>query len=141
MRSVVALFCGGLFGAGLTVSGMTNTTKVQGWLDLSGEWDPTLAFVLGGAIVPMLVAWAVARRRTRAVLGSPLPGPADPVIDRRLMGGSLLFGTGWALVGLCPGPAMAVLGFGGWPAFLFFAAMVLGMMAKPRLFAERVRHA
>ena len=133
MRLFFALACGALFGAGLTVSGMTNTAKVQGWLDVFGAWDPTLAFVLGGAILPMLVAWRVASRRSASVLGSPLPAPADPVIEPRLATGSALFGAGWALAGLCPGPAMAVLGYGSWPALVFFAAMVAGMMITPRL--------
>lgn len=128
MRLIVALFAGGLFGGGLLVSGMTDTNKVQGWLDFFGAWDPTLAFVLGGAILPMLVAWQIASRRERAVLGTAIPAPSEPVIDRRLIGGSALFGFGWALVGLCPGPAMAVLGFGGTSAWIFFAAMVGGMM-------------
>nr|WP_110553555.1 DUF6691 family protein [Pseudaestuariivita atlantica] len=133
MRLLVALFAGGLFGAGLTVSGMTDTDKVQGWLDLFGAWDPTLAFVLGGAILPMLGAWAIARRRQTAMLGAPIPAPADPVIDAPLVTGSALFGAGWALAGLCPGPALAVLGYGGWPALAFFAAMTAGMIAQPFL--------
>ncbi len=128
MRLIVALLAGGLFGGGLLVSGMTDTSKVQGWLDVFGAWDPTLAFVLGGAIVPMVIAWRIAGRRERSVLGTPIPAPSEPVIDARLIGGSALFGFGWALVGLCPGPAMAVLGFGGTSAWVFFAAMVGGMM-------------
>lgn len=128
MRLIVALLAGGLFGGGLLVSGMTDTAKVQGWLDIFGAWDPTLAFVLGGAILPMVIAWQIAARRDRAVLGTPIPAPSEPVIDARLFGGSALFGVGWALVGLCPGPAMAVLGFGGSPAWVFFPAMVGGMM-------------
>ncbi|MGB1234907.1 MAG: DUF6691 family protein [Planktomarina sp.] len=128
MRILVAFIAGGLFGAGLLVSGMTDTAKVQGWLDLFGNWDPTLAFVLGGAILPMLVAWRVAARRDTAVLGTPIPAQSDPVIDGNLLGGSALFGFGWALVGLCPGPAMAVIGFGGTSALIFGAATVGGMM-------------
>ncbi|MEO0487606.1 MAG: DUF6691 family protein [Pseudomonadota bacterium] len=128
MRALFALLSGALFGLGLTVSGMTDTAKVQGWLDLFGAWDPTLAFVLGGAILPMLVAWRVAAARQRAVLGTPIPAPSEPVLDARLIGGSALFGVGWAIAGLCPGPALAVLGFGGGDAWLFFAAMVAGMV-------------
>lgn len=142
MRGLFALLAGALFGAGLTVSGMTDTAKVQGWLDLFGNWDPTLAFVLGGAILPMLVAWRVAARRQRAVLGSYIPAPADPVIDRRLVVGSVLFGVGWALAGLCPGPALAVLGYGGSDAWLFFAAMAAGMVLNRLLpTARRVEEA
>ncbi|MFQ6547277.1 DUF6691 family protein [Aestuariibius sp. 2305UL40-4] len=127
MRPLVAFLTGALFGSGLLVSGMTDTAKVQGWLDLFGAWDPTLAFVLGGAILPMAVAWRIAAHRSTSVLGDPLPTRPAPVIDARLLTGAALFGIGWALVGLCPGPAMAVLGFGGWPASLFFLAMLAGM--------------
>jgi len=129
MRLLVALIAGALFGAGLTISGMTNTAKVQGWLDLFGAWDPTLAFVLGGAILPMLIAWRIAAARRTAVLGTVLPTPPEPVIDRNLIVGSAFFGVGWALVGLCPGPAIAVLGYGGGNAMLFFIAMLIGMAA------------
>ena len=128
MRVLISLIAGGLFGAGLTVSGMTNTAKVQGWLDLFGAWDPTLAFVLGGAILPMLIAWRIAGRTLpRPVLADVFPASPSQHFDRNLVVGSSFFGFGWALVGLCPGPAMAVLGYGGWPALLFFAALLVGM--------------
>ena len=133
MSALLNLLAGALFGAGLVVSGMTDTARVQGWLDLLGEWDPTLGFVLGGAILPMAAAWRIAARRERALLGAPMPGRPDPAITPRLVGGSALFGVGWALVGLCPGPAMAVAGYGGWPALLFLASMAAGMLAAPRL--------
>lgn len=129
MRLLVAFLAGGLFGTGLLVSGMTNTTKVQGWLDLFGAWDPTLAFVLGGAILPMLVAWRVAAARQNAVLGTPIPAKPQPRIDTRLLMGSVLFGTGWALAGLCPGPALASLSYGGLQGLVFLAAMITGMIA------------
>lgn len=128
MRLLISLLSGALFGLGLVVSGMTDTTKVQGWLDLFGAWDPTLAFVLGGAILPMLVAWRVATKRTTAVLGTPIPTPSEPVIDARLIAGSALFGFGWALSGLCPGPALASASFGGTQGLVFLAAMALGML-------------
>lgn len=128
MRILISLIAGSIFGLGLLISGMTDTTKVQGWLDFFGAWDPTLAFVLGGAIIPMLIAWRAADRREKAVLGTPIPAPSEPVLDSRLLGGSALFGFGWALVGLCPGPAMAVMGFGGTSAWIFMAAMIGGMM-------------
>lgn len=136
MRLLVSLFCGALFGAGLTVSGMTDTARVQGWLDIAGAWDPTLAFVLGGAILPMALAWMVARRRDRAVLGTAFPATPPARLDARLITGSAFFGFGWALVGLCPGPAMAVLGHGGTPALIFFAAMVVGMWGARALPAK-----
>lgn len=134
MRALSAFVIGGMFGLGLLLGGMTDTDKVQGWLDLFGAWDPTLAFVMGGAILPMAVAWRVVAARGRrgrsATLGDALPSPEDRrPIDRDLLVGSTLFGAGWALVGLCPGPSIAVLGFGGWPAWLFLAAMAAGMVA------------
>lgn len=133
MRNLMALFAGGLFGAGLYVSGMTDTTKVQGWQDVFGDWDPTLAFVLGGAILPMLLAWRIAQRSNQTALGGAVPKPTDMTLDRRLIGGSLLFGAGWALVGLCPGPSLASLSFGGKSGLIFFAAMAVGMLVARRL--------
>lgn len=133
MRLLISLLAGGLFGLGLVVSGMTDTAKVQGWLDLFGQWDPTLAFVLGGAILPMLIAWRIAAKRERAVLGDPLPAAPNPTIDTRLLAGSALFGIGWALVGLCPGPAVAVLASGSFEPWIFFAALLAGMALWTRV--------
>ena len=127
MRNFWALVAGAIFGIGLTVSGMTDATKVQGWLDILGNWDPTLAFVLGGAILPMLFAWRMTTGR-RPAMGGNFPSHPDPIIDTRLIGGSALFGFGWALVGLCPGPAMASLTVGGLEGLAFFGAMVVGMV-------------
>ena len=139
LRLVTALASGGLFGAGLVVSGMTDTTKVQGWLDLFGAWDPTLAFVLGFAVLPMALVWwwvegrAGARQAAprTALLGTPLPNRPAPTIDRPLILGSLLFGAGWAIIGLCPGPALASIGYGGWQGAVFLAAMIAGMLLHP----------
>lgn len=128
MRLLTAFLTGSLFGLGLLISGMTDTTKVQGWLDVFGDWDPTLAFVLGGALIPMAVAWRLAGTHCTSVLGAPMPGQPDTTLDRRLIIGSALFGSGWALVGLCPGPAMATLSFGGGSGLLFFASMIAGMI-------------
>lgn len=133
LRSLFSFAAGGLFGAGLLVSGMTNTEKVQGWLDIFGNWDPTLAFVLGGAILPMMLAWNLATRRARSVLGEPLPQPARGEIDRNLVIGSLMFGAGWGLAGLCPGPAIASIGWGGTGGVVFLLAMFAGMYVAPRL--------
>lgn len=131
LRNLFAFAAGGLFGAGLLVSGMTNTLKVQGWLDIFGDWDPTLAFVLGGAILPMAIAWNVAARRARAVLGNELPGKPGAQIDRNLALGSLMFGAGWGLAGLCPGPAVASVTWGGIGGLVFLGAMAAGMLAAP----------
>ncbi len=132
MRIVLALATGALFGLGLVVAGMTDTAKVQGFLDIFGAWDATLAFVMGGAILPMLAAWAISRRLRSAALGTPIPAQGDRLIDARLIGGAALFGVGWGLVGLCPGPAMAVAGYGGVPALVFLAAMAAGMLLARR---------
>lgn len=137
LRVVIAALAGGMFGLGLLISGMGDTAKVQGWLDLFGAWDPTLAFVMGGAILPMALAWHFASRMPRSVLGSALPGPAPRRMDRDLLLGSALFGAGWALAGLCPGPALATLGVNGAAGFagsgLFLLAMAGGMVATSRL--------
>ena len=128
-RAVFAALAGGLFGVGLLVSGMTDTLRVQGWLDVFGNWDPTLAFVMGGAILPMAIAWRVAAQRTRSALGTALPTLGAQRLDRDLILGSVLFGAGWALAGLCPGPALASLGFGGVGGLGFLFAMLVGMLA------------
>lgn len=133
MRNIFAFLAGGLFGAGLLVSGMTDTTRVIGWLDIFGDWDPTLAFVLGGAILPMLLAWNITTRRARAVLGTEFPAPPEPKIGRNLVIGSVLFGAGWGLAGLCPGPAMASITWGGTGGAVFLAAMLAGMYVQPWL--------
>ena len=133
MRSLSAFFAGGLFGVGLLVSGMTDTTKVIGWLDIFGDWDPTLAFVMGGAILPMAIAWQIAARRGSPALGGSFPAPPEPRLGRKLVLGSVLFGMGWGLVGLCPGPALASLTWGGLEGVVFLAAMLAGMLAAPPL--------
>jgi uncharacterized protein len=132
-RLVFAALAGGIFGLGLLISGMTDTTRVQGFLDFFGDWDPTLAFVMGGAILPMAVAWRIAARRDRAITGARMPHPGQGPIDARLIGGSVLFGAGWAVAGLCPGPAMASLGFGGTGGVIFLLAMVAGMLLAARI--------
>ncbi len=134
-RILLALIAGGLFGAGLFISGMTDTSKVQGWLDVFGNWDPTLAFVMGGAILPMAIAWVFTKGRT-PVVGGDFPAPSDPKLGRNLVLGSVLFGVGWGLAGLCPGPAVASLSYGGWPHWVFFAAMLAGMAIAPMARAQ-----
>lgn len=131
MRVFVSFLVGALFGLGLLVSGMTDTTKVQGWLDVFGNWDPTLAFVMGGAIIPMAIAWRVTIGR-KPVLADAFPAPPEPKLGRNLVLGSTLFGMGWGLAGLCPGPAVASLGYGGAGGLLFVISMIAGMMAAPR---------
>ncbi len=131
MRGLVSFCVGGVFGMGLLLSGMTNTKKVQGWLDLTGAWDPTLAFVMGGAILPMAIAWQLSRQKATPRFGDAFPQRPDPDITSSLAIGSILFGIGWGLSGLCPGPAMASLGFGGGSSWIFFVAMAFAMSLQP----------
>ena len=127
MNCVSPFLVGLLFGLGLCLSGMTNPMKVLGFLDLAGAWDPSLAFVMGGAVVVAFFAFRVAKRRGRTLSGAPLDLPTSTAIDGRLIGGSLLFGVGWGLAGLCPGPAVTDIGFLDGRAALFVVAMIAGM--------------
>jgi uncharacterized protein len=131
MKHLVTLLCGSLFGLGLVISGMTDTTKVQGFLDFFGAWDATLVFVLVGAIVPMFFAWRIAARRETAVLGGLIPLTPKTELDRSLIIGAVLFGAGWGLSGFCPGPALASSSFGGIGGLTFLAAMLAGMVVAP----------
>lgn len=132
MRNLFALLAGSLFGAGLMISGMVDTAKVQGWLDVFGNWDPTLAFVMGGAIIPMFVAWQLTRGR-KPLVGGEFPAAPEARLGRNLVLGSVLFGMGWGLAGLCPGPSIASLTFNGIGGLVFVGAMALGMFAAPAL--------
>lgn len=127
MQILMAWMVGLLFGIGLIVSGMTNPAKVIGFLDLAGNWDPSLAFVMGGAILVGVFAFGVARKRERSLLGAPMRLPTASGIDRRLVLGSLAFGAGWGLAGYCPGPALASLASGGVKPLIFTLAMLAGM--------------
>ena len=127
MNRVVEFLVGLLFGLGLILSGMTDPGKVAGFLDLAGAWDPSLAFVMVGAIVVSLYAFLFAHDRTRAFLGGAIQLPTTRYIDGRLVVGSLVFGVGWGLAGFCPGPALVSLGAGHWQAALFVLAMLAGM--------------
>ncbi|CUH69695.1 putative transporter component [Thalassovita autumnalis] len=130
MRLFYAFIAGGLFGTGLFLSGMTDTSKVQGWLDIFGNWDPTLAFVMGGAIIPMAIAWLLVPGR-KPLAGGEFPAPPAPRLGRNLVLGSILFGAGWGLAGLCPGPSIASLSYGGAGHWVFVAAMIAGMAVAP----------
>ncbi|HEX7864467.1 MAG TPA: DUF6691 family protein [Variovorax sp.] len=124
---IASLLSGLVFGLGLIVSGMANPAKVLGFLDLAGAWDPSLVFVMGGAVGVSAVAFLFARRRKVSLLGAPVMLPTARQIDRRLVGGSLLFGIGWGVAGFCPGPALVSLGTGEFKAVVFVGAMLLGM--------------
>ena len=131
MRLLVALIAGLVFGAGLTISEMVNPGKVLAFLDFgaipTGGWDPSLAFVMGGALIVAAPAFIIARRRGRPILAGGLQIPTRRDIDARLVGGAALFGAGWGLVGFCPGPAIAALSFGLEKPLIFVAAMIAGM--------------
>lgn len=127
MATLFALLAGAVFGIGLIVSGMANPAKVLGFLDLAGPWDPSLAFVMAGAILVGAVAFMFARRRTQSLLGLQMRMPTATQLDRRLLGGSLLFGIGWGIAGFCPGPALVALGMGEQKALVFVVAMLAGM--------------
>lgn len=128
MRWLLALLSGALFGAGLALSGMMNPARVRGFLDIFGAWDPTLAFVMGGAVIVMGITWAIQRRMASPLFDIEfhLPGTRD--LDPRLIGGSALFGIGWGMAGLCPGPAIASLATALVPAAIFTGAMLVGML-------------
>jgi uncharacterized membrane protein YedE/YeeE len=127
MIVLAALLAGLVFGLGLLLSGMANPAKVLGFLDLAGSWDPSLAFVMAGAVGVGLVAFALARRRKTSLLGAEMKLPTTRGLDRRLIAGSLLFGIGWGLAGFCPGPGLVALGMGEAKALVFVAAMLAGM--------------
>lgn len=127
MQIISALFVGLLFGIGLIVSGMTDPSKVIGFLDLAGAWDPSLGLVMAGAIGVGLLAFRLAAGRQQSLLGQAMRLPTATAIDRRLVLGSLAFGIGWGLAGYCPGPALASLASGGAKPLLFAAAMMAGM--------------
>jgi uncharacterized membrane protein YedE/YeeE len=136
MNFVASLVAGLLFGIGLIVSGMADPAKVLGFLDLAGAWDPSLALVMAGAIAVGAVAFWIAGKRTLSLLGLKMNLPSARQIDRRLVGGSLLFGIGWGIAGFCPGPALVALGMGQAKAAVFVLAMLAGM-----LLFEAVEHA
>lgn len=127
MATLFALLAGLVFGFGLIVSGMANPEKVLGFLDLAGNWDPSLAFVMAGAIAVGAVGFTVARKRTTSLLGLEMKMPTATRLDRRLVGGSLMFGVGWGIAGFCPGPALVALGAGEAKALVFVVAMLVGM--------------
>jgi uncharacterized membrane protein YedE/YeeE len=142
MKLFVAFASGLIFGIGLIVSGMTNPAKVLGFLDLAGAWDPSLAFVMLGAILVGLFAFRFASQREKSLLGEVMRMPSATQIDRRLILGGVTFGIGWGLAGFCPGPAIASLAAGGVKPLVFVLAMLAGMAifeVHDRALAKRTR--
>lgn len=129
MNLLISALAGLLFGLGLVVSGMGNPAKVQAFLDLGGAWDPSLMLVMGGAIAVALPAFRMAAGRSRSLRAQAMHLPSARAIDAPLIGGSLIFGIGWGLAGICPGPAFVLLGAGVPGGWIFFAGLVAGMAA------------
>jgi uncharacterized protein len=128
MNVLTALLAGLLFGVGLLVSGMSDPSRVLGFLDLADKWNPSLAFVMGGAVLVGVFAFGLARKRTVSFLGSAIHLPTSRSIDRRLVLGNIVFGIGWGLAGFCPGPALVSLAAGQQKALVFTIAMIAGML-------------
>ena len=126
-KMLVNLFAGTLFGLGLAISGMVNPAKIIGFLNFAGDWDPTLAFAFGGALLVTIPAFRFILRRPRPVLADEFDLPTKKDVDSHLLAGSAIFGIGWGLAGFCPGPAVTALTSGILPVFAFVAAMVAGM--------------
>ncbi len=129
MRHILpGIVVGLLFGAGLALSDMVNPVRVLAFLDIAGNWDPTLAYVMAGAVIPSAFGYWLSRRMHRPLMGREFRIPPNRVVDPQLLAGAAVFGIGWGLVGLCPGPAFAALAFNLWQPWLFVIAMVGGMV-------------
>ena len=131
MRIFVSLICGTIFGFGLFISGMIDPQKVLGFLDIwaiaDGGWDPSLAFVMGGGLMVAIPIFQFTKNRTEAVCGGDMSLPTNRAITPKLIVGGLMFGTGWGLVGYCPGPALSALAFGHTDTIIFVVMMIVGM--------------
>ena len=126
----VTLLSGTLFGAGLALGGMVDPARVRGFLDIFGDWDPTLAFVMGGAVIVMAIAWRIQARMAQPLIGATFALPDRTDLTPRLIGGAALFGVGWALGGYCPGPGLVSSATGSLPALVFVGTMLLGMRTQ-----------
>lgn len=125
--SLVAILGGALFGAGVCISGMVRPSKVIGFLDFGGAWDPSLLVVMGSALAVSILAWRIVAKLRTPPFGSAFPPPPSPVVDARLIGGAAVFGVGWGLSGYCPGPALVSLVSGVTAVVIFCAAMLAAM--------------
>ena len=128
LKNIIGLFAGLLFGIGLLISGMTDPAKVQGFLDVFGAWDISLALVMGGGLIVALVGVQLAKRQQSSWIGTSIDMPSKTNINKKLLIGAMLFGIGWGLVGICPGPGIVLLGTGQWQAYIFIPAMIVGML-------------
>lgn len=128
LKNMIGLVAGLLFGFGLLISGMTDPVKVQGFLDVFGAWDISLALVMGGGLIVAIVGVQLAKRQQTSWIGSLIELPSNTVINKKLLIGAMLFGIGWGLVGICPGPGIVLLGTGQWQAYVFIPAMIVGML-------------
>ena len=129
LKNIIGLLAGLLFGFGLLISGMTDPVKVQGFLDVFGAWDISLALVMGGGLMVAIVGVQLAKRQQTSWIGLLIELPSKTVINKKLVIGAMLFGIGWGLVGICPGPGIVLLGTGQWQAYVFIPAMIVGMLA------------
>jgi len=132
VNRLVAFLCGGLFAAGVCISGMVRPSKVLAFLDLGGAWDASLLLVMAAALSLHVIAWRVTKARTTPPLGAAYPAPPSPVVDRRLVGGAALFGIGWGISGYCPGPAMIATLSGATSSIVFLACVALAMVLHER---------
>ncbi len=128
LKNIIGLLVGLLFGFGLLISGMTDPVKVQGFLDVFGAWDISLALVMGGGLLVAIVGVQLAKRQQTSWIGTSIDMPSKTVINKKLLTGAMLFGIGWGLVGICPGPGIVLLGTGVWQAYVFIPAMIVGML-------------
>ena len=137
LKNIIGLMAGLLFGIGLLISGMTDPTKVQGFLDVFGAWDISLALVMGGGLIVAIIGVQLAKRQQSSWIGTLIELPSKTTINKKLLIGAMLFGIGWGLVGICPGPGIVLLGTGQWQAYVFIPAMIVGMLIyqwlEPRL--------
>ena len=133
MRLVSTYLIGLIFGLGIAISGMANPAKVLNFFDIAGTWDPSLAFVMGGAVVVAFIGYRIVLRRPAPILDAKFHLPDNPRIDARLLGGAALFGVGWGIAGFCPGGALPALGTGQIDVFVFVAALIAGIFAAKGL--------
>lgn len=135
MRLVSTYLIGLIFGVGISISGMANPAKVLNFFDLAGTWDPSLIFVMGGAVAVAFLGYRIVLRRSAPLIASTFHLPDNPRIDARLLGGAALFGVGWGIAGFCPGGALPALGTGRFEVFAFVAALIAGIFAAKGLIA------